>query len=104
VMPKSASKQPLNWEDYEYGRSPRQGSDASLSSHVQFDESSPSATSGRLNVPQRNGSSAHSHGDLHDLRARRCVTLFPKNAPSSSRATMTLTVSCFHQDLRFRCE
>lgn len=33
-MPNSSSKQPFNWDDYEYGRSPRQGSEASLGSHV----------------------------------------------------------------------
>ncbi|KAG8532006.1 uncharacterized protein KY384_003642, partial [Bacidia gigantensis] len=28
---------PTNWEEYEYGRSPRQGSTGSMGSHVQFD-------------------------------------------------------------------
>ncbi|KAL6719636.1 hypothetical protein ACLMJK_001557 [Lecanora helva] len=73
-MPDSNSKKPLNWEDYEYGRSPRNASDVSLgggSGHVQFDGPSPSATSGRLNVPRTDGSNAHSPSGSHDLRSRR---------------------------------
>jgi len=75
-MPGSSSKKSSNWDDYEHGRSSRHGSEASLGSHVQFDEPSPSATSGRLNIPPRN-SNSDSHGDLHDLhglRHKRCVT------------------------------
>ncbi|KAK4695641.1 hypothetical protein P7C71_g2144, partial [Lecanoromycetidae sp. Uapishka_2] len=72
-MPNPTSKKPLNWEDYEHGRSSRHGSDASLGSHVHFDEPSPSATSDRLNIPRRNddGSSGPEQGDLHNLHRRR---------------------------------
>lgn len=67
-MPGPKSKNPFNWEDYEQGRSSSVGSEGSLGSHVQFDAPSPTATSGRLNIPQRNG------GDREDgdhLRHRR---------------------------------
>ncbi|MCJ1307562.1 hypothetical protein MMC25_001209 [Agyrium rufum] len=36
--PKSASKQPMNWDDYEYGRSISHGSFGSNASRVQFDD------------------------------------------------------------------
>lgn len=104
-MLKPNSKQPLNWEDYEYGRSPRNGSNASLDSHVQFDEPSPSATSGRLNLPHRDSGGSPSHGDLHDLRPRRydtslkvidCRNIESSNANESfhsSRSSLSMRVS-----------
>ena len=93
VMNKSASKKPFNWEDYECGRSPRSGSNASRSSidsHVQFDEPSPSATSGRLNVPRNNGNASPSHGDLHELHPRRYASLVQHLVKGiSNRAALT---------------
>ena len=74
-MPDPKAKNPLNWEDYEHGRSSSVGSEASLISHVQFDAPSPTATSGRLNIPQRNGGDRESDGVY--LRHRRyapCVS------------------------------
>lgn len=75
-MPSPSSKQPFSWDDYEHGRLSGHGSEVSLGTRVQFDEPSPSGTSGRLNIPPRN-INGPSHGDLHglqDLRHRRCVT------------------------------
>lgn len=59
-----------NWEDYERGHSPRQGSVGSETSHVHFDEESPSAFSDRLEIPRQTGSNGNSGGEL---RRRRCV-------------------------------
>ncbi|KAL2055154.1 hypothetical protein ABVK25_004492 [Lepraria finkii] len=70
-MPSPPSKKPMNWEDYEYGRSSRHGSETSLGSHVQFDATASPPTSGRLNIPPRNSSNTAEYGDLHDLRHRR---------------------------------
>lgn len=47
------SKGPFTWRDYEHGRSsPRQGSTGSVSSRVHFDEPSPTAESGRVEIPR----------------------------------------------------
>ena len=73
-MPGPKAKNPLYWEDYEHGRSSSVTSEGSLGSHVQFDAPSPTATSGRLNIPQRNGGDAGSDGDyLRHRRYARCV-------------------------------
>ena len=74
-MPSPPSKKPMNWEDYEYGRSSRHGSETSLGSHVQFDAPASPPTSGHLNIPPRDSSNAVEHGDLHDLRHRRYAPL-----------------------------
>ena len=42
---------PMNWEDYERGHSSRHASRGSATSQTNFDEPSPLATAGRLNVP-----------------------------------------------------
>lgn len=74
-MPGPKSKNPFNWEDYEHGRSSSVGSEGSLGSHVQFDAPSPTATSGRLNIPHRNGGDRESDGDY--LRHRRYARHVP---------------------------
>lgn len=88
--PGPSSKKPLNWEDYDSGRQSRHGSEASLGSHVQFDEPSPSATSGRLNIPARNenGGNAPEQGDLHNLHRRRFAETLspPLDIPTASSA------------------
>ena len=68
-MPDPKAKRPFNWEDYHRGRSSSVASEGSLGSHVQFDAPSPTATSGRLNIPQRNGGDHESDGE--HLRHRR---------------------------------
>ncbi|CAD6576721.1 MAG: hypothetical protein ASARMPRED_007844 [Alectoria sarmentosa] len=68
-MPNSKAKNPVNWEDYEHGRSSSVGSEGSLGSRVQFDAPSPTATSGRFNIPQRDGGDRESDGGY--LRHRR---------------------------------
>ena len=73
-MTDSASKRPMNWEDYEYGRSPRQGSTGSLGSHVQFDAPpTPTGVSDRLQVPRSSGDGENA-GET--LRRRRFVSTF----------------------------
>ncbi|MDI1492429.1 MAG: hypothetical protein OHK93_003643 [Ramalina farinacea] len=52
-------KKAFAWEDYERGRSPRQGSSGSFGSHVQFDDvATPPGASDRLAVPRN-----HDDGD-----------------------------------------
>ena len=68
-MPSPKAKNPFNWEDYERGRSSSVASEGSFGSHVQFDAPSPTATSGRLNIPQRNDGDRESDGAY--LRHRR---------------------------------
>lgn len=68
-MPGPKGKSPFNWEDYEHGRSSSVGSEGSLGSHVQFDAPSPTATSGRLSIPQRSAGDGESDGKY--LRHRR---------------------------------
>lgn len=53
----------------------------------QFDGPSPSATSGRLDIPQTHGRNGYSHGDLHDLRHRRSVMLGHRRAQSPHSAS-----------------
>ena len=62
-MTNSTPKRPTNWDDYEHGRSPRQGSVGSLNSRVHFDAPSPTSTSGRLNIPQNNGANGGNGGN-----------------------------------------
>ena len=76
-MPGPKAKTPFSWEDYEHGRSSSVGSETSLGSHVQFDAPSPTATSGRLNIPQRHGGDRESDGEY--LRHRR----YARDAQSS---------------------
>lgn len=73
-MPGPKAKNPFNWEDYERGRSSSVGSEGSLGSHVQFDAPSPTPTSGRLNISQRNGGDRESDGD-HVRRRRSSLSL-----------------------------
>ena len=98
-MPGPKAKNPLNWEDYERGRSSSVGSEGSLGSHVQFDTPSLSATSGRLNIPQRHDGDRESDGAY--LRHRRYA-----HCASSSNVTTTrsLTPSIFFADRPFPCE
>lgn len=73
-MPGPKAKNPFNWEDYERGRSSSVGSEGSLGSRVQFDAPSPTPTSGRLNISQRNGGDRESDGDyVRRRRYARCV-------------------------------
>ena len=65
------AKNPSTWDDYEYGRSPRQGSIDSITSRVHFEDE----------VPNRDidgqGPSPGNHGNGRtdgDLRRRRYVT------------------------------
>jgi hypothetical protein len=67
----SNAKKPMNWDDYEYGRSPRQGSMGSQTSRVKFDQPSPPGTSDRLNIPRHSSGSSQSG---NELRSRRCVS------------------------------
>ena len=71
-MPDATVKGPT-WEDYEYGRSPRQGSTGSLGSHVQFDAQSPPPGSDRLNLGRQNGDR---EGASEVLRRRRYVSKY----------------------------
>lgn len=71
VMTGSNAKKPMNWDDYEYGRSPRQGSMGSQTSRVKFDQPSPPGTSDRLNIPRHSSGSSQSG---NELRSRRCVS------------------------------
>ncbi|KAI4109485.1 MAG: hypothetical protein L6R37_000460 [Teloschistes peruensis] len=68
-MTSSRSKAPFTWRDYEHGRSsPRQGSTGSFSSRVHFDEPSPAAESGQVDIPY----GGEGHGALGSgLRHRR---------------------------------
>ena len=95
-MPGPKAKSPFNWEDYERGRSSSVGSEGSLGSHVQFDAPSLSATSGRLNIPQRNDGDRDSDGAY--LRHRRYA-----HCASSSNVTTTgsLTPSTYLQIIPF---
>ncbi|KAL9125774.1 MAG: hypothetical protein Q9217_005077 [Psora testacea] len=56
-MPDLTPKRPINWEDYEYGRSPRQGSTGSLGSHVQFEASSLVPGLDHSKIPRRDSDS-----------------------------------------------
>lgn len=71
-MTSSRSKAPFTWRDYEHGRSsPRQGSTGSFSSRVHFDEPSPAAESGQVDIPHGgDGHGASGSG----LRHRRYYT------------------------------
>ena len=66
-MPESSANWPLNWEDYEAGRSQRHGSESSLGSHVQFDE----AASNRHRVPHPDEHRGQSPRASETLRHRR---------------------------------
>ena len=76
-MPGPKAKNPFNWEDYERGRSSSVASEGSLGSHVQFDAPSPTATSGRLNIPHRNAGDRDSDGA--NLRHRRYALVTPSS-------------------------
>ncbi len=76
-MPDSSSKKPMAWDDYEYGRTPRHGSEDSLASHVQFDAATSPPVTSRFTNANRDGPNGAEQGDLHDLHHRRCVQLKP---------------------------
>ena len=64
-MSASQAKQPMSWDDYEYGRSFRQGSTGSLESHVQFREpSTPPGPSSRQNVTKQRSDGESAPGSL----------------------------------------
>ena len=76
TKPISTSRKPLNWEDYDYGRSSRNDSGTSLGSHVQFDEHSPVPSSRQYGSPHRTGlNNGPEQGDLHQLRHRRYLSV-----------------------------
>jgi len=72
----------MNWDDYEYGRSPRQGSIGSLGSHVQFEAPYTPPTSDCHHVPRPNGGDGD--GEANEvLRHRRFVLHSLSPLPSS---------------------
>lgn len=91
-MPGPKAKNPFNWEDYEHGRSSSVGSETSLSSHVQFDAPSPTATSGRLNIPQRNGGDRESDDEY--LRHRRYAHDVLVKSPNMTRSLILFFYAC----------
>ena len=98
-MPGPKAKSPFNWEDYERGRSSSVGSEGSLGSHVQFDAPSLSATSGRLNIPQRHDGDRDSDGaQLRHRRYAHCASF------SNATTTVLLTSSTIFADRPFLCE
>lgn len=78
-MPDPKAKNPFNWEDYEHGRSSSVASGASLGSHVQFDTPSLTATSARLDIPQRNDGDRESDGDYLRHRRFACCASSPSS-------------------------
>ena len=66
-MPEPNANWPLNWDDYEAGRSHRNGSEGSLGSHVQFDE----AASTRHHILHPDEHQGQSPGAEETLRRRR---------------------------------
>lgn len=68
-MAQSTPHKSMNWDDYERGHSSRHGSLQSETSHLRFDDPSPSATSKKLNVPGTRSSHEQSGQTLHHKRS-----------------------------------
>ncbi|KAI9877919.1 MAG: hypothetical protein M1830_002436 [Pleopsidium flavum] len=77
-MTASNANKPMNWDDYEYGRSPRQGSIGSQTSRVRVGQPSPSGISDHLNIPR--------HGSVQS-----------GNSPQSRRSSISLRLTSITQ-------
>ena len=66
------AKNPSTWDDYEYGRSPRQGSIGSVTSRVHFEDEVPERDIDGLGVSPAARGNGTTNGDL---RRRRYVKI-----------------------------
>ena len=96
----------MTWEDYEYGRTPRHGSEESLASRVQFDAATSPPVTSRFPNANRDGLNGPEQGDLHDLHHRRCVQLKPSQYTFPSidlpESHANDVVRCFRSSLSMR--
>lgn len=74
-MSTPTARKPINWEDYEYGRSSRRdGSVGSSGSRVRFDASPPQGALPSDRHRQNGGNGTNGNdGSEHSLRRRRCA-------------------------------